>query len=179
MESGRIHKTIPHRRLMNFLSCMSGIRRSVLRKVRPAVRVKRWKCRKCCNFCTGKNLAARNDSYNWNNVLNEALEDHSDVSFLVSAGDQVNYGSNEREYAGYLGAEALTSLPVATTIGNHDSVSNQYSLHFNNPNAFPIPIPIMYRERQRQEPITIIVMEMSCSLFLIQTTITVQRMRMS
>ena len=38
-----------------------------------------------------KNLAARNDSYNWNNVLNEALEDHSDVSFLVSAGDQVNY----------------------------------------------------------------------------------------
>lgn len=83
-----------------------------------------------------KNLAARNDSYNWNNVLNEALEDHSDVSFLVSAGDQVNYGSNEREYAGYLGAEALTSLPVATTIGNHDSVSNQYSLHFNNPNAF-------------------------------------------
>lgn len=83
-----------------------------------------------------KNLAARNDSYNWNHVLNEALEDHSDVSFLVSAGDQVNYGSNEREYAGYLGAEALTSLPVATTIGNHDSVSNQYSLHFNNPNAF-------------------------------------------
>ncbi len=48
----------------------------------------------------------------------------------------MNYGSNEREYAGYLGAEALTSLPVATTIGNHDSVSNQYSLHFNNPNAF-------------------------------------------
>ena len=31
----------------------------------------------------------------------------------------------------------------------------------------------------QQEPITIIVMEMSCSLFLIQTTITVQRMRMS
>ena len=51
------------------------------------------------------NYAARNDSYNWNNVLNEALDDHSDVSFLVSAGDQVNYGSNEREYAGYLGAE--------------------------------------------------------------------------
>ena len=64
------------------------------------------------------------------------MEYHSDVSFLVSAGDQVNYGANEREYAGYLGAEALTSLPVATTIGNHDSTSNQYSLHFNNPNAF-------------------------------------------
>lgn len=82
------------------------------------------------------NLAARNDSYNWNEILNNAVEDHSDVSFLVSAGDQVNYGANEREYAGYLGAEALASLPVATTIGNHDSSSNQYSLHFNNPNTF-------------------------------------------
>lgn len=82
------------------------------------------------------NLAARNDGYNWNNTLNDAVKDHSDVSFIVSAGDQVNAGKNEREYAAYLGADALTSLPVATTIGNHDSVSNQYSLHFNNPNAF-------------------------------------------
>lgn len=82
------------------------------------------------------NLAARNDGYNWNNILNDAVKDHSNVSFIVSAGDQVNTGKNEREYAAYLGADALTSLPVATTIGNHDSVSNQYSLHFNNPNAF-------------------------------------------
>lgn len=82
------------------------------------------------------NLAARNDGYNWNNILNDAIKDHADVSFIVSAGDQVNAGKNEREYAAYLGADALTSLPVATTIGNHDSVSNQYTLHFNNPNAF-------------------------------------------
>ena len=82
------------------------------------------------------NLAARNDGYNWNNILNDAVKDHEDVSFIVSAGDQVNAGKNEREYAAYLGADALASLPVATTIGNHDSVSNQYTLHFNNPNAF-------------------------------------------
>lgn len=82
------------------------------------------------------NLAARNDGYNWNNILNDAIKDHGDVSFIVSAGDQVNAGKNEREYAAYLGADALASLPVATTIGNHDSVSNQYTLHFNNPNAF-------------------------------------------
>ena len=82
------------------------------------------------------NLAARNDGYNWNNILNDAVKDHEDVSFIVSAGDQVNAGKNEREYAAYLGADALVSLPVATTIGNHDSVSNQYTLHFNNPNAF-------------------------------------------
>lgn len=82
------------------------------------------------------NLAARNDGYNWSNILNDAIKDHGDVSFIVSAGDQVNAGKNEREYAAYLGADALASLPVATTIGNHDSVSNQYTLHFNNPNAF-------------------------------------------
>lgn len=82
------------------------------------------------------NLAARNDSYNWNEILKDAVEDHEDVSFMVSAGDQVNYSTNEREYAGYLGAEALKSLPVSTTIGNHDSTSNQYSLHYNNPNTF-------------------------------------------
>ncbi|MDO5147235.1 MAG: metallophosphoesterase family protein, partial [Eubacteriales bacterium] len=80
-------------------------------------------------------LAARNDSYNWNEILNQAVDKHPDVSFMVSAGDQVNYADEEREYAGYLGAEALTSLPVATTIGNHDSGSAQYSWHFNNPNT--------------------------------------------
>ncbi len=83
-----------------------------------------------------ENLAARNDSYNWNQVLKNAIKAHGDVSFMVSAGDQVNYAQNEREYAGFLGAEVLRSLPVATTIGNHDSQSDQYSLHFHNPNAF-------------------------------------------
>lgn len=82
------------------------------------------------------NLAARNDSYNWNRVLKDAVKDHEDVSFMVSAGDQINYAQNEREYAGYLGAETLRSLPVATTIGNHDSGSEQYGLHYNNPNTF-------------------------------------------
>lgn len=82
------------------------------------------------------NLAARNDGYNWNKVLNKAMAEHEDVSFMVSAGDQVNYAKNEREYAAYLGADALKSLPVSTTIGNHDSGSDQYTLHYNNPNAF-------------------------------------------
>ena len=82
-----------------------------------------------------QNLAGRNDSYNWNKILNNAMADHPEVSFLVSAGDQVNYAVNEREYAGYLGADALKSLPVSTTIGNHDSGSEQYSFHYNNPNV--------------------------------------------
>ncbi|MDD6155020.1 MAG: metallophosphoesterase family protein [Eubacteriales bacterium] len=89
-----------------------------------------------------KNLAARNDSFNWNATLNKAVAANPDASFIMSAGDQVNVypgknngASYEAEYAGYLGAEQLRSLPVATTIGNHDSFSMQYSMHFNNPNA--------------------------------------------
>lgn len=81
-------------------------------------------------------LAARNDSYNWDKTLNNALAAHPDVSFLVSAGDQVNAATNELEYAGYLHPDALKSLPVATTIGNHDSTSDQYTYHYNNPNSF-------------------------------------------
>lgn len=82
-----------------------------------------------------ENLAARNDSFNWNQVLTNATAQH-DVSFMVSAGDQVNTADREEEYAGYLSAAPLASLPVATTIGNHDSKSAQYTYHFNNPNAF-------------------------------------------
>lgn len=69
------------------------------------------------------NYAARNDSYNWNNVLNNAVKQNPNLSFVASAGDQVNNNNNEKQYAGYLGADALRSLPVATTIGNHDSGS--------------------------------------------------------
>lgn len=82
------------------------------------------------------NLAARNDGYNWNNVLNNAVKRNPQLSFVASAGDQVNTNNNEVQYAAYLGADALRSLPVATTIGNHDSASAQYSMHYNNPNAF-------------------------------------------
>lgn len=82
------------------------------------------------------NYAARNDGYNWNNVLNDAVKQNPNLSFIASAGDQVNNNDNEVQYAAYLGADALRSLPVATTIGNHDSGSEQYSMHYNNPNAF-------------------------------------------
>lgn len=88
----------------------------------------------------GQDAAVRNDSFNWNNTINSALKAHPNVSFMLSAGDQVQTSSpksNEQdiEYAGYLSPDALKSLPVATTIGNHDSKSPNYSYHFNNPNA--------------------------------------------
>ena len=59
------------------------------------------------------------------------------MSFIISAGDQVNKTgqAKEEEYAGYLSPDVLASLPVATTIGNHDSLNPDYTYHFNNPNA--------------------------------------------
>lgn len=47
-------------------------------------------------------IAARNDAFNWNRTLENALSAHPDVSFMVSAGDQVNAAEREYEYAGYL-----------------------------------------------------------------------------
>ena len=83
------------------------------------------------------NTAAENDGFAWNRTLNTAISENPDISFVISAGDQVNKTGKpkEEEYAAYLGADALSSLPVATTIGNHDSLNADYSYHFNNPNA--------------------------------------------
>lgn len=96
----------------------------------------------------GQDNATRNDTYNWNNTINKALSLMPKASFILSAGDQIQsrnkkanqtealeYTGNEVEYAGYLSADALSSLPVATSLGNHDAVSGNYSYHFNNPNA--------------------------------------------
>ena len=93
----------------------------------------------------GQDSAVKNDSFNWNNTIDTALKANSNISFMISAGDQIQssdkknpskiYDKNEVEYAGYLSPKALKSLPVATTIGNHDAPSGNYSFHFNNPNA--------------------------------------------
>ncbi|WP_195987507.1 metallophosphoesterase family protein [Clostridium sp. D53t1_180928_C8] len=96
----------------------------------------------------GQDRSVRNDSFNWNNTIKKALSLSPNASFMISAGDQISirdkkanteqalaYTENEIEYAGYLSPESLKSLPVATTLGNHDAVSGNYSYHFNNPNA--------------------------------------------
>ena len=79
---------------------------------------------------------AAKDTSSWDNTLNIVAQNDifSDISFLLSAGDQVNTASSESEYDGYLDHDALKNLPVATIIGNHDSGSDAYSEHFNVPN---------------------------------------------
>ena len=82
------------------------------------------------------NTAARNDGFAWNRTLETAFKQTPDINFVISAGDQVNKTGKpkEEEYAAYLFPKALKTVPVATTIGNHDSLNADYAYHFYNPN---------------------------------------------
>lgn len=84
------------------------------------------------------------DTYNWNKTMSMAKQVCPDASFLLSAGDQIDKSgasnaddlkTRESEYAGYLYPEVFRSLPIASTIGNHDTAGSDYSAHFNNPNT--------------------------------------------
>ena len=84
------------------------------------------------------------DTYNWNKTMEAASEKYPEAAFLLSVGDQVDYASvntdkqkaiRESEYAGYLYPSIFRSLPIAATIGNHDTQGADYSYHFNNPNS--------------------------------------------
>lgn len=76
------------------------------------------------------------DIEGWANTLQIITEDviFADTAFLLTAGDHVNKAANESQYDGLLHHEALQSLPIAPSIGNHDSDSNAFSQHFNLPN---------------------------------------------
>lgn len=76
---------------------------------------------------------ATNDTQGWQQTLQDSVE-RFNPNFILSAGDQVNTANNESQYAGYLEHSQLTSVPQATTVGNHDSGSNSYNQHFNLPN---------------------------------------------
>lgn len=88
------------------------------------------------------------NTYAWNKTLQKALGAGGiaeNASFILSAGDQIDYSSSgtngsgeiirEQQYAGFLYPDVLRSTPLATTIGNHESMVDDYSLHYNNPNA--------------------------------------------
>ena len=84
-----------------------------------------------------------NDSFNWANTLNQAaVKTNNNASFVLSAGDQIQTNAkkvkdntvSEIEYAGYLSPDILKSLPVATSVGNHDADNANYLYHFNIPN---------------------------------------------
>lgn len=72
------------------------------------------------------------DAEAWRNTLDVALQKFPDTHFLISGGDQVNSGNTESQYNHFFSPD-LSSLSIATVMGNHDSVSN-YNEHFNQAN---------------------------------------------
>ncbi|MCD8356820.1 MAG: S-layer homology domain-containing protein [Clostridia bacterium] len=95
-------------------------------------------------FYAAQSAAVCNDAFNWNNTLEQALNQAPDASFVLSAGDQIqttkkkapnkDANNSEIEYTGYLCPDVLDSMPVATTVGNHDADNINYSYHFNTAN---------------------------------------------
>ena len=97
---------------------------------------------------TKDDLDVAQNTYAWQNTLNNAFAKVPDANFILSAGDQINQASTEpgkdgkfddytireQEYAGYTYPSQMRNVPVATTIGNHESKGDDYSLHYNNPN---------------------------------------------
>lgn len=84
------------------------------------------------------------DTFNWNKTLEQEKITAPNASFILSAGDQIDYagtdssdGKNvrESEYAGFTYPALLRMLPLATTIGNHESKGTDYKYHYNNPNS--------------------------------------------
>ena len=97
-------------------------------------------------FYNAQSDSVRSDSFNWEATLEAAMaKTGNQASFVVSAGDQIqttkkkspnkDASKSEIEYTGYLSPDVLKSLPVATTVGNHDADNANYTYHFNTPNS--------------------------------------------
>lgn len=74
------------------------------------------------------------DTCGWNYTVDKMLTAYPDAAFAISGGDQFQSPDSLVQMKAYLSPEALRSLPVANTIGNHDDDSTLYGEIFNNPN---------------------------------------------
>lgn len=72
-------------------------------------------------------------STSWDESLSSMFALYPKAAFLLSAGDQVDDGALESQYDGFASAVRLRSVPLGTTIGNHDA-GNLYYDHFILPN---------------------------------------------
>lgn len=70
----------------------------------------------------------------WSNVVDQAIANAGQLDVVLSAGDQTSNGS-ESEYRALVASPALKTVPLATTIGNHDYGYDFYYEFTNVPNA--------------------------------------------
>lgn len=74
------------------------------------------------------------DTCGWNYTVNKMTGRYPEAAFAISGGDQFQSPDSITQMKAYLAPEALRSLPVANTIGNHDDGATLYGDIFNNPN---------------------------------------------
>ena len=80
----------------------------------------------------GENEELKRTAGLFNGITEEVLSKH-DVSLILSTGDQASEGL-QSEYKAFSSALAVKSVPVATTIGNHDRKGVAYKTFGNKPN---------------------------------------------
>lgn len=81
----------------------------------------------------GENDELKRTAGMFNDITKEALSKHEDISVILSTGDQASEGL-QSEYKAFSSALAVKSVPVATTIGNHDRKGVAYKTFGNKPN---------------------------------------------
>lgn len=74
--------------------------------------------------------------YAWQSVLDEALTENPDISFLLSPGDNTSTGEAADEWQTLLMPEYTRSLPMALAIGNHDKKGMTYEYYTHMPNEY-------------------------------------------
>lgn len=75
------------------------------------------------------------DKASWEKTLSVALGKFPGTSFMLSAGDQVDYFL-ESEYDAFLASPFLRSYPIAPAVGNHENLSKSalHANYYNEPN---------------------------------------------
>ena len=75
----------------------------------------------------------RDTALKFNNTIEDAMSNNSDISLILSAGDQASEGY-ESEYKAYCATPWLNSVSLATAIGNHDRKGVAYKTFTNYSN---------------------------------------------
>ncbi len=84
------------------------------------------------NDTEGENEELKRTAGMFNDITREAFA-KNDISLILSTGDQASEGL-QSEYKAFSSALAVKSVPVATTIGNHDRKGVAYKTFGNKPN---------------------------------------------
>ncbi len=74
--------------------------------------------------------------YVWQSVLDEALTENPDISFLLSPGDNTSTGKSADEWQTLMMPTYVPSLPMALAIGNHDKKGMTYNYYTSMPNEY-------------------------------------------